>query len=88
MYGGDVPVRAQLTQIGGLSAHADADDLVRWVRTAATPPRSVFLVHGEPDSSAALSARLNQEGLHTLIPELNQRFELTDAGGWRHELGT
>jgi metallo-beta-lactamase family protein len=88
MYGGDVPVRAQLTQIGGLSAHADADDLVRWVGTAATPPRSVFLVHGEPDSSSALSARLNQEGLHTIIPELNQRFELTDAGDWRHELGT
>ncbi len=88
MYGSDVPVRARLTQITGLSAHADADDLVRWVGTAATPPRSVFLVHGEPDSAKALGERLSHEGLHTIIPELNQRFELTDAREWRHELGT
>ena len=48
MYGADVPMRARLIQIEGLSAHADADDLVRWVGAARHPPRSVYLVHGEP----------------------------------------
>ena len=88
VYGDDVPVNAQLTQIGGLSAHADADDLERWVGSAKTPPGSVFLVHGEPDSAVALGERLKQDGLRTIIPELNQRFELTESGGWKHELGT
>jgi len=58
-----VPVRAQLTQILGLSAHGDADDFVRWVR-----------YHGytrAASSSSALANRLSQEGLHNLMPRLN-----------------
>jgi len=83
IYGGDVPVRARLTQLEGLSAHADADDLARWVSTAATPPRSVFLVHGEPEASEAMSKRLQAQGLHPIVPALNQRFELTESGAWQ-----
>jgi metallo-beta-lactamase family protein len=83
VYGGDVQVRARLVQIDGLSAHADVDDLVRWVGTAETPPRSVFLVHGEPASAESLSARLTGAGLHTMVPALNQRFELDESSDWQ-----
>jgi metallo-beta-lactamase family protein len=86
IYGSDVQVRAHLTQIEGLSAHADADDLVRWVGTAKTPPRTVFLVHGEPNAAEELGTRLQGNGLHTVIPELNQRFELDESGEWRLQL--
>ena len=75
-----------LVQIAGLSAHADANDLMRWVGTAKTPPRNIFLVHGEPDSAQALSSRLEGEGLHTIVPQLNQRFELDESGGWRQDV--
>jgi metallo-beta-lactamase family protein len=85
VHGGDVPVRARLAQIDGLSAHADARDLVRWVGTASTPPRSVFLVHGEPAATAALGGRLGHEGLRPIIPQLNQRFELAESGEWRDD---
>jgi metallo-beta-lactamase family protein len=84
MHGRDVPVRAGLTQIEGLSAHADADDLVRWVHSAATPPRNVLLVHGEPESSAALAERL--QPIEAIIPRLNQRFELDEMGAWRSDV--
>jgi metallo-beta-lactamase family protein len=87
MHGVDVPVKAKFAKLTGLSAHADADDLVRWVETAKTPPRTLFLVHGEPESSAALGKRLSDEGLHTVLPELDQRFELEDSGEWREVLG-
>jgi metallo-beta-lactamase family protein len=87
MYGGDVPVRAELARIEGLSAHADAGDLVRWVGTAGTPPRSVFLVHGEPPATAALADRLGHTGLHAILPELNQRYELVESGDWRDDRG-
>jgi metallo-beta-lactamase family protein len=86
IFGGDVPVRARVVQIAGLSAHADANDLMRWVGTAKTPPRNIFLVHGEPDSAQALSSRLEGEGLHTIVPQLNQRFELDESGGWRQDV--
>jgi metallo-beta-lactamase family protein len=88
IYGGDVPVRARLVQIEGLSAHADADDLIRWVGTARRPPSTIFLVHGEPSATAALSIRLHDEGRHVLVPELNQRFDLLEPGAWMEDRHT
>jgi metallo-beta-lactamase family protein len=88
VYGGDVPVRARLVQIEGLSAHADADDLVHWVGTAVRPPRTAFLVHGEPPAADALSTRLLDAGLHTIVPGLNQRFEIAESGHWQEDRGS
>ncbi len=61
MHGADHPIRAEVVSIAGLSAHGDADDLVRWARTMPRPPRRVFLVHGEPDARGALAGRLRAE---------------------------
>lgn len=79
MHGQDIPVRAQLLSVEGLSAHADADELIRWLHSGKTLPRTVFLTHGEPDSSAALSARIAGEGTRTRLPRLGQRFEFDAA---------
>ena len=61
MHGVDVPVRAKIVTVEGLSQHADADELVAWVASAPTPARRVEVVHGEPEASAALAARLHEE---------------------------
>jgi len=82
VHGIDVPARAQLLQVQELSAHADADELVEWVRSAPQPPATTFLVHGEPDSLAALQDRMAFEGTQPIVPELNQGFELTAEGDW------
>ncbi|HEX6030352.1 MAG TPA: MBL fold metallo-hydrolase [Tepidiformaceae bacterium] len=78
MFGDDVPVGAEVLAIEGLSAHADVDGLVRWVRTAPRPPGRVFLTHGEPRSAEALAGRLRSE-LHVKvdIPKLGESFALT-----------
>jgi metallo-beta-lactamase family protein len=56
-----IRVRAQVHTIGGLSAHGDQDDLVRWYKSfKGAPP--VWLVHGEPEAAAALQERLAGEG--------------------------
>ena len=69
-------VRAGLAAISGLSAHADADELLRWVGGLAAPRRT-FVVHGEPAASAALAARLSGElGFACETPELGAAFEL------------
>jgi metallo-beta-lactamase family protein len=61
IFGEDVPVRARVETIDGLSAHADADGLMRWLGTATRPPRRVFVVHGEPGPAQALAARIESE---------------------------
>ncbi|MBK1735834.1 MBL fold hydrolase [Halorhodospira abdelmalekii] len=53
-------IRAGVETIGGYSAHADRDDLVRFVKRMRHPPREVRLVHGEPGAQAELKAALLQ----------------------------
>jgi metallo-beta-lactamase family protein len=86
MHGQDVPVRARFIQIEGLSAHADAGDLTRWLHSGPRLPRNAFVTHGEPDGLQAQSRRLRAAGIHTLVPELNNTFELDNTGAW-HEVG-
>jgi metallo-beta-lactamase family protein len=60
-FGEDIPVRATVEVVHGLAAHADADGLLRWLRTASRPPRRVFVVHGEPEPAQALAHRIGGE---------------------------
>jgi metallo-beta-lactamase family protein len=76
MHGTDHPIRAEVVSIDGLSAHGDADDLVRWARSMPRPPRRAFLVHGEPDARGALAARLRSELRWTVeLPEQGESVE-------------
>lgn len=61
IYGEDVPIRAEVVQLNAASAHADADELLAWLRTAPAAPRRVFITHGEPDAADALRLRIERE---------------------------
>lgn len=61
IHGEQIPVRAQIVHIDGLSAHADGDDILAWLSHCATPPRNTFITHGEPDAAAALCQRIQSE---------------------------
>ena len=77
MHGQQVPVRAEVVQLGLLSAHADRDDLVRWVGAAAREPRRVFIVHGEPEASDELRSALSQKlSSEPVVPEYRDAVEL------------
>jgi metallo-beta-lactamase family protein len=77
VHGADVPVEAQLIGLSGLSGHGDRNELLRWVRTAPSPPRRIFVTHGEPAASRAFAELLRKEtGSEVVIPELGARFEL------------
>lgn len=60
IFGEYVAVRARVEDLTGLSAHADGDELVRWVRSAPRPPKQIFIVHGEPAGASALRGRLEE----------------------------
>jgi metallo-beta-lactamase family protein len=77
ILGRDVPVRAHVEAIAGLSAHADADELLRWLRTSTRAPRCVFVVHGDPVPARTLAIRIEKElGWRVLIPHHGESFTL------------
>ncbi|HEX9724010.1 MAG TPA: MBL fold metallo-hydrolase [Vicinamibacteria bacterium] len=77
VHGQQVPVRAHFHAIHGLSAHADSDELLRWLRASPTPPRKVFITHGEPEASQALARRIEKETpSHCVVPHLRDPFDL------------
>jgi metallo-beta-lactamase family protein len=77
MHGRYVPVRAEIVQIPDFSVHADASELVAWLGRAPRAPHTVYVVHGEPTSSAALANRITQE-LHwcAIVPRYGERVRL------------
>jgi metallo-beta-lactamase family protein len=61
MYGGYVPVRAEVVGVTEFSAHADADELLAWLRSAPKPPRTCYVVHSEEMAAKTLAARIDDE---------------------------
>ena len=77
IFGEDVPVRAHIETVPRLSAHADADGLLRWLRTARRAPRRLFVVHGEPEPAAALASRVTRElGWNVSVPAYRDRVTI------------
>jgi metallo-beta-lactamase family protein len=54
-------VKCQITTLEGMSAHADGDELVRFLRPAMTEQTRPFVVHGEPDQAELFAQRLVRE---------------------------
>lgn len=61
IHGEEIPVRAHVESIDSVSAHADADEIMRWLRGFKRAPSLVCLVHGEPVPMDTLKARVEKE---------------------------
>jgi metallo-beta-lactamase family protein len=77
MHGQEYPVRAQIAQLEGTSAHADAGELLDWMKRLPAAPRRCFVVHGEAGASDALRQRIERElGWPAGVPEHRASVEL------------
>lgn len=77
IMGEEVNVKAEIIMIGGFSAHKDSQHLVEFVESTANTLKQVFVVLGEPKSSAFLAQRIHEYyGLPVSVPELNNTVEL------------
>ncbi|WP_298433473.1 MBL fold metallo-hydrolase [Ottowia sp.] len=73
IFGEDIPVRATVHSVGGLSAHADQGALLDWAGAFSRPPKQTFVVHGESSAALALADTLRQElGWQVTVPEHGQ----------------
>jgi metallo-beta-lactamase family protein len=58
IHGQYYQVKARVNEIGGLSAHADQAELIRWLKEFTGKPKHVYLVHGEPQAMDTLRVKV------------------------------
>lgn len=61
LKGLDLTVKARIERIDSMSAHADVDEIMRWLGHFTRAPKMTYLVHGEGEALQALKARIEQE---------------------------
>jgi metallo-beta-lactamase family protein len=61
IHGEQVPIRAEVAMLEHLSAHADAGEIVQWLRCFKAPPRKTFITHGEPAAADAMRQHIERE---------------------------
>ena len=77
IHGDMYPVRARVENLGNMSAHADYKEILQWLSNFRSPPKKVFITHGEPEAAAALKERIEEElGWNVIIPEYLDSEEL------------
>jgi metallo-beta-lactamase family protein len=69
IHGQWIPIHAEIADLPMLSAHGDADEIMRWLGGFKEPPRKTFIVHGEPMGSEALRVRIGRDlGWDATVP--------------------
>jgi metallo-beta-lactamase family protein len=77
IHGMLVEVRAKIESISGYSGHADYEEILAWLMGFNRPPEKTFIVHGEPESAAAMAQKIrDQFGWEVVIPKFGQSFDL------------
>lgn len=77
LFGEEIGVHARIAQIEGYSGHADRDDLIKWLGAYKTPPKKIFIIHGEDAVRETFHALVRQKyGYDCEIPKLGDAYEL------------
>ena len=77
LFGEEIPVRAEVSEISGLSGHADRGELLRWCRECEGRPGRVAVVHGEEQSASAFSETLKRElGWNAFTPVVGETIKV------------
>jgi metallo-beta-lactamase family protein len=69
IHGQMVPVNARVAQIESMSAHADSEEILRWLGGFKSAPKTTYIVHGEPIAMEALNERITGMRWATRIPQ-------------------
>ena len=80
IHKGDVSVLAEVTSLKGMSGHADAGEMLRWLSAVERPPRGIFVTHGESNAAEALAAKVTRErGFAARVPEPERKWSSAPA---------
>jgi metallo-beta-lactamase family protein len=77
IHGEDVAVRAEVANLDLLSAHADADEILAWLRKFRRPPEMTYLTHGEPAAADQLRQRIERGlGWACTVPDYRETVDV------------
>ena len=79
IFGEEIAVNARIEYIEGYSGHADQEWLLNFVYSFLKKPRTIFLVHGEPEGQIILKQKLQgTTQIPVIIPEYGEQYELNE----------
>jgi metallo-beta-lactamase family protein len=61
LFGQEIPVNAEIVELGQFSAHAGKSELLRWLTGLPAAPKQTYLVHGEPSAAQALQSAMRDK---------------------------
>lgn len=77
ILGDEVLVRARIEKLNALSAHADQGEIMAWLGGFKQPPKTTFIVHGEPKVQEVLKHEITTRlGWDAVIPGPGDQFRL------------
>ncbi|MHC4271247.1 MAG: MBL fold metallo-hydrolase RNA specificity domain-containing protein [Planctomycetota bacterium] len=78
ILGSKYPIKARVERIHGFSAHADRNELLKWLQGLEKPPRKVFVVHGESESAKSFGDFVRtQTGWDVMVPAYQDEVTLS-----------
>ena len=80
LNGIEIKLKAKVENLGGWSAHADRDELLKFAEAALSEkrPKVIFTAIGEPKAERFLAQRIHDYlGARAIVPELGQTWEIT-----------
>lgn len=77
IFGEEVDVRCNVQHINGLSAHADKEELLRWLGNFRENPKNTFIIHGELENSKIFAQTITDKfGWNTHVPDYMETYDL------------
>jgi len=77
IHGEYIPVQAEVRNLDMLSAHADANEIIAWLKPTPKQPRTTFVTHGEPDAADTMRRRISEElGWSCVVPDYRDTVAL------------
>ena len=77
IFGEEIAVNAEIYTIGGLSAHADRDELIDWLNKFRKKPTRVFVVHGEEETALYFAETVRSRlSLNAYTPRMLEEIEI------------
>jgi metallo-beta-lactamase family protein len=73
----EYPLKADVVQLGGFSAHGDRDEMIRFLKESNLRVKKIAVVHGEEDQSLAFANLLENEGFSAIVPQPGETIHLT-----------
>ena len=79
IFGEEIAVNARIEYIEGYSGHADQEWLLNFIYSFIRKPKTIFLVHGEPEGQITLKQKIQgTTEIPVIIPEYGEEYELNE----------